>query len=82
MTIDGTEVDAYGHPTEAARAEQQMKRQDPTAMVEEQPRLPGARPAYAIVGTRQEKKVRLSLDMPDEGTAWINANSQLVPKIG
>ena len=82
MKIDGTEVNQYGCPTEAARAYQQMRRECPTAMVQEQPRLPGARPAYAIMGTMQGRVVRLSLDMPYEGTAWINANSQLRSKIG
>lgn len=82
MKIDGTEVDEYGFPAEAARAYEQMKHQYPTATVQERPRLPGAEPAYAIVATRQERVVELSLEVPDEGTAWINANSQLGPKIG
>jgi hypothetical protein len=79
MKIEGTEVDVYGHPTESARAYVQMHRQDPTARAKKQPNLPGAPPAYAIYGTRRGKAVQLSGDMPDEATAWINANSQLAP---
>jgi hypothetical protein len=77
--MDINETDAYGHLTEAARAYWQMMRQDPTAVAKERPRLPGARPTYAIWATKQGKAVRLSLYMPDEATAWINANYQLGP---
>jgi hypothetical protein len=79
MTTDGTEVDPYGRPTEAARAYLQMTRQDPSARVRKQPGLSGSAPTYAIWGTRKGRAFRLSLDMPDEATAWINANSQLAP---
>jgi len=81
MNVDGTEVDAYGYPTEAARAYAQMKRQDPLARVQEQMRLRPSKPLYAIWGNKQGKAIRLSLNMPDEATAWINANYQLTPKI-
>jgi hypothetical protein len=80
MEIDGTEVDEYGRATEAARAHEQMRRQYPTAEAKKQPRPPGAAPAYAIFRTKQGKEIRLSLNMPDEATAWINANYQLGPK--
>jgi hypothetical protein len=76
MQMNGTEVDAYGRPTEAARAQRRMKRLDPTASVKERLRLSGARPAYAIWGTKRGEAKRLSLYMPDEATAWINADYQ------
>jgi hypothetical protein len=82
MTIDETEVDEYGYPTEAARAHVQMRRQDRTAHVRRQPGLQGSEPSYAVFGTRHGKTVQLSLEMPNEGTAWINANSQRGHKVG
>jgi hypothetical protein len=81
MKIEGMK-DEYGYPTEAARAYEQTKRQDSTAQVRECRRLPGSTPVYSIWGTQQGKAVQLSLDMPNEATAWINANCQLLPKVG
>ncbi len=80
MQIKGTEVDAYGWPAEAAEAHRQMRTQEPTADVSERPRVSGARPAYAVWGTRLGAALQLSRYMPDEATAWINANCQLTPQ--
>jgi hypothetical protein len=82
MKVDPIETatDAYGWPTEASRARQELKRQHRTATVREE-RRPGSTPAYAIWEFRRGHAIRLSRDMPDEATAWINANSQLDTRI-